>query len=62
MFKLHDVDRTSNTNGFPVAASDGFTTADLIALGEIHSTANARRVWSRGQFVVSDFARSPGLR
>ena len=56
MFKLHDVDRTSNTNGFPVAASDGFTTADLIALGEIHTTAIARRVWGRGQFVVNDFA------
>jgi len=56
MFKLHDVDRTSNTNGFPVAAGDGFTTADLIALGEIHTTAIARRVWSRGQLVANEFA------
>jgi len=38
------------------SASEGFTTADLIALGEVHAAAIARQLWSRGQLVAYEFA------
>jgi hypothetical protein len=56
MLKLHDVDRIPVTKGLTVAASEGFATGDLIALGEVHVAAIARQLWSRGQLVANEFA------
>src|SRR5438034_4339952 len=61
MFKLHNVDhipvdRIPITDGPALAASDGFTTADLIALGDIHAMAIARHLWGRSQLVSNAFA------
>jgi hypothetical protein len=56
MFKLRDVDHMPIANGLAVAASAGFTPADLIALSEVHAAAVARRVWGRGQLVANEFA------
>jgi hypothetical protein len=56
MFNLHGADHIHVTEGGTVKASGGFTAADLIALGELHATATARHLWSRGEFVSNEFA------
>jgi hypothetical protein len=56
MFNLHGADHIRVTEGGTVKASGGFTAADLIALGEVHATAMARQLWSRGEFVSNEFA------
>jgi hypothetical protein len=55
MFKLHVADPIATTDRPGITASDGFTAADLIALGEVHAAAITRRLWSRGQLVSNEF-------
>jgi hypothetical protein len=45
------------TNIQSLDATSGFTAQDLAALGEIHSSALARRVWTRSQIISNEFSQ-----
>jgi hypothetical protein len=54
MFKSHEIGETPIAGGLAAA---GFTPGDLVTLSELHSTAVARRLWSRGQIISNEFAQ-----
>jgi hypothetical protein len=56
MFKFHDGNRSEITRCPAISGSDGFTAADLLALGEVQATAMARHLWGRGQLIANEFA------
>jgi hypothetical protein len=56
MFKFHDGNHSEMRGHTVISGSDGFTAADLLALGEVQAMAMARQLWGRGQLIANEFA------